>query len=112
MDNCSASKLLGEHVGGSAVRSLCSIFKVHTLTDDMDTKKTYRRSGKPVVLTAWKRKISSMSFQWLSSDFPTKNSGTNLKESKKEKSNGNIEYGLGFLKTLTMKAHMKNNQVS
>ncbi|PWA96476.1 transducin family protein / WD-40 repeat family protein [Artemisia annua] len=104
-DNWSASKLLGEHVGGSAVRSLCSVFKVHTLKDDMDTKK----HGIPIddqenqfllisvgakrVLTAWKRKISSMSFQWLSSDFPTRNSGTNLKESKKEKTNGNIDNG-------------------
>ncbi|GKE25076.1 eukaryotic translation initiation factor 6-2 [Tanacetum coccineum] len=35
-------------VGRSVVRSLCSVFKVHTLTDDMDTKKTYRRSGKLV----------------------------------------------------------------
>nr|GEV10943.1 hypothetical protein [Tanacetum cinerariifolium] len=102
IDNWSASKLLGEHVGGSAVRSLCSVFKVHNLTDDMDTEK----HGTPIddqenqfllisvgakrVLTAWKRKISSMSFQWLSSDFPTRNSGTNLKESKKEKTNGNI----------------------
>jgi len=29
------SKLLGEHVGGSAVRSICCVSKVHTISSDM-----------------------------------------------------------------------------
>ncbi|KVI12501.1 WD40 repeat-containing protein [Cynara cardunculus var. scolymus] len=130
-DNWSASKLLGEHVGGSAVRSLCSVLKVHTVVDDtvaMPNKQGITLDdqedqfllisvGAKRVLTAWKRKISSgpkseealqstgrpnncennqsggsssMSFQWLSSDFPTRSSGTNLKGSK-EKITANLD---------------------
>ncbi|KAJ4956703.1 hypothetical protein NE237_013486 [Protea cynaroides] len=33
-DDWSASKLLGEHVGGSAVRSLCFVSKIHIITGD------------------------------------------------------------------------------
>ncbi|XP_071686750.1 uncharacterized protein [Rutidosis leptorrhynchoides] len=104
VDNWSASKLLGEHVGGSAVRSLCSVLKVHTITDDIKNQdKAIDDQEDPFllisvgakrVLTAWKRKISSrpkseMSFQWLSSDFPIRNNGTNLKGPKKDKTNAN-----------------------
>nr|XP_043621149.1 WD repeat-containing protein 6 [Erigeron canadensis] len=111
VDNWCASKLLGEHVGGSAVRSLCSVQTVHTLTDDkMDIKIQGMAIddhedqfllisvGAKRVLTAWKRKISStpkseMSFQWLSSDFPIRNSATSLKGPKKEKSMGDLDNG-------------------
>ncbi|XP_014496090.1 uncharacterized protein LOC106757805 isoform X1 [Vigna radiata var. radiata] len=34
-ENWSMSKLLGEHVGGSAVRSICCVSKVHTISSDM-----------------------------------------------------------------------------
>lgn len=135
VDSWSASKLLGEHVGGSAVRSICSVLKVHTFVDDtVDMPNATNKQGTTLddqeedqfllisvgakrVLTAWKRKISSrpkseealqstgrpnncdnnqsggsssMLFQWLSSDFPTRNSGTNLKGSK-EKITGNLD---------------------
>ncbi|KAJ9547579.1 hypothetical protein OSB04_020122 [Centaurea solstitialis] len=108
VDNWSASNLLGEHVGGSAVRSLCSVLKVHivvddtvempatgTALDDQEDQFLLISVGAKRVLTAWKRKISSrpetsMSFQWLSSDFPTRNNGTSLKGSK-EKINGNLD---------------------
>lgn len=103
--------MLGEHVGGSAVRSLCSVLKVHTLKDDMMDIKNQDTAiydqedqfllisvGAKRVLTAWKRKISSrpnseMSFQWLSSDFPIRNSSTNLKGPMKKKTNGNLDNG-------------------
>ncbi|XP_024018186.1 uncharacterized protein LOC21397028 [Morus notabilis] len=34
-ESWSESKLLGEHVGGSAVRSICSVSKIHVLSADM-----------------------------------------------------------------------------
>ncbi|KAK7337576.1 hypothetical protein VNO77_18158 [Canavalia gladiata] len=34
IENWSLSKLLGEHVGGSAVRSICCVSKVHTISTD------------------------------------------------------------------------------
>ncbi|XP_023734896.1 uncharacterized protein LOC111882766 isoform X2 [Lactuca sativa] len=108
IDNWSASKLLGEHVGGSAVRSLCCVFKVHTIVDEtldsdqgtglLEDEFLLISVGAKRVLTAWKRKASfsstsrpkteealpssSISFQWLSSDLPTRNRG-----SKKENLN-------------------------
>ncbi|XWS76708.1 hypothetical protein CRYUN_Cryun01aG0201000 [Craigia yunnanensis] len=35
MENWSASKLLGEHVGGSAVRSICFVSKTHVIASDV-----------------------------------------------------------------------------
>ncbi|PRQ45100.1 hypothetical protein RchiOBHm_Chr3g0486501 [Rosa chinensis] len=35
VENWSGSKLLGEHVGGSAVRSICSVSKINILQSDM-----------------------------------------------------------------------------
>ncbi|XP_027351575.1 uncharacterized protein LOC113862665 isoform X2 [Abrus precatorius] len=35
VENWSTSKLLGEHVGGSAVRSICCVSKAHTISLDM-----------------------------------------------------------------------------
>ncbi|KAK8509757.1 hypothetical protein V6N13_093606 [Hibiscus sabdariffa] len=37
MENWSASKLLGEHVGGSAVRSICFVSKTHIIPSDVST---------------------------------------------------------------------------
>ncbi|KAK2970234.1 hypothetical protein RJ640_021670, partial [Escallonia rubra] len=107
IENWSASKLLGEHVGGSAVRSICSISKMHILAADLTNMpcETFIKDttlegwenpfllisvGAKRVLTAWKQKRNmrtladglndairndfhpSMSFQWLSTDMPTK----------------------------------------
>nr|GEX46851.1 hypothetical protein [Tanacetum cinerariifolium] len=62
--------------------------------DDQENQFLLISAGAKRVLSSWKRKISSISFQWLSSDFTTRNSGKNLKESNKEKTNGNIDNGL------------------
>ncbi|KAI7748442.1 hypothetical protein M8C21_007600 [Ambrosia artemisiifolia] len=76
VDNRSASKLLGEHVGGSTVRSLCSVKKVHTFTvymtskagaiikhgTDLDDQKDHFlliSVGAKRVITAWKHKTTS-----------------------------------------------------
>ncbi|KAB1999131.1 hypothetical protein ES319_D12G139500v1 [Gossypium barbadense] len=37
MENWSASKLLGEHVGGSAVRSICFVSKTHIIPSDVSS---------------------------------------------------------------------------
>ncbi|KAL4572190.1 hypothetical protein LXL04_018959 [Taraxacum kok-saghyz] len=90
IDKWSSSRLLGEHVGGSAVRSLCCVLKVH-IVDETDTSQGRASNdeelllisvGAKRVITAWKRKSnksSSMSFQWLSSDLPTRNRGSGNK---------------------------------
>uniref|UniRef100_A0A5B7C8Q1 WD repeat-containing protein 6 n=1 Tax=Davidia involucrata TaxID=16924 RepID=A0A5B7C8Q1_DAVIN len=118
VESWSASKLLGEHVGGSAVRSICCVSKIHTIAadltgmpnginiqnvalDDRENPFLLISVGAKQVLTSWKRKnrmrdikeealadgldnrtgygfkpssgiISSMSFQWLSTDMPIK----------------------------------------
>ncbi|KAI3693829.1 hypothetical protein L1987_76782 [Smallanthus sonchifolius] len=112
VDNWPASKLLGEHVGGSAVRSLCSVQKVHTFTDYMmNTSGAVNKQGTDLddqedlfllisvgakrVITAWKRKCistpkSEMSFQWLSSDLPHRKTSTNLNGSKKNETTGKL----------------------
>ncbi|KAL8253963.1 hypothetical protein R6Q59_032184 [Mikania micrantha] len=113
VDNWSVSKLLGEHVGGSAVRSLCSVQKVHTFTDytintsvagshqrtdldDLEDQFLLISVGAKRVITAWKRKSisvpkSEMLFQWLSSDLPNRKCGTNMNGSKKEDITGNLD---------------------
>ncbi|KAJ8899021.1 hypothetical protein K2173_008844 [Erythroxylum novogranatense] len=110
------SKLLGEHVGGSAVRAICYVSKMHTSSLDLMNLHDWRSGltayvenprllisvGAKRVLTAWllrDRKLeekertqseeesivdreyfpslgdsSSMSFKWLSTDMPVKNS--------------------------------------
>ncbi|CAK9145271.1 unnamed protein product [Ilex paraguariensis] len=118
VEKWSASKLLGEHVGGSAVRSICTVSKIHVIAPDLESMPngTYRRSmtsedqenpfllisvGAKRVITAWKRKFdmtskkkedlfagpdtgtekgvhfseefSLMSFQWISTNMPTRN---------------------------------------
>ncbi|XP_038903665.1 uncharacterized protein LOC120090197 isoform X2 [Benincasa hispida] len=117
-NNWSASNLLGEHVGGSAVRSICYISNVHLILSDgtiiPDEKNTQESdsddredpillisAGAKRVLTSWLQKhrklekmertnaclqhngkvssepsgfASSISFKWLSTDMPIKNS--------------------------------------
>ncbi|OVA13542.1 WD40 repeat [Macleaya cordata] len=120
-ENLFASKLLGEHVGGSAVRSICFVSKIYTATidqtcmtkacrsdaspDDRDNQFLLISVGAKRVLTSWllqnrrsgnkeetlvndplmktvdkpnplSRAFSSMSFQWLSTDMPSKFSST------------------------------------
>ncbi|KAI3449343.1 hypothetical protein Pfo_006008 [Paulownia fortunei] len=117
-ENWSSSQHLGEHVGGSAVRSICSVSKMHIFMSDSIgvPNVVYRQNGTledrdPLILisvgakrvvTAWKQMItmsnkrvdticseidnknennitgsstatmSSVSFQWLSTDMPFK----------------------------------------
>ncbi|XP_027188627.1 uncharacterized protein [Cicer arietinum] len=122
IENWSMSKLLGEHVGGSAVRSICCVSKLHTIPsattdvpdrrseldaadEDEDNPTLLISVGAKRVLTSWllkhrrlnnkidyitdnqqnskevhdqflSRLSSSMTFQWLSTDMPTKYSTT------------------------------------
>lgn len=122
IENWSMSKLLGEHVGGSAVRSICCVSKLHIIPsattevpdgrsehnaadEDKDNPILLISVGAKRVLTSWllkSRKLddktnfrtdnqhdakelddqflssmsSSMTFQWLSTDMPTKYSST------------------------------------
>lgn len=99
---------MGEHVGGSAVRSICSVSKMHmvstqatAIADGSDIRIDGNECpfllisvGAKRVLTSWSLRnsktqhgeigdgsssagSSSMSFQWLSTDMPPKNSSTN-----------------------------------
>ncbi|CAI9104863.1 OLC1v1003646C1 [Oldenlandia corymbosa var. corymbosa] len=87
-----SSRLLGEHVGGSAVRSLCCVSKLYKIKfDSMSHMPNDVRSekssieelenslllisvGAKRVVTAWRQRYhgSSFLFQWLSSDMPTR----------------------------------------
>ncbi|KAI3905302.1 hypothetical protein MKX01_039993 [Papaver californicum] len=113
-----ASKLLGEHVGGSAVRSISFVSKIYSAAvdqtymtqecrssvDDRDNQLLLISVGAKRVLTSWllqnrsadkektlvnellvkdenrskpqSRTFSSMSFQWLSTDMPSRFSST------------------------------------
>ncbi|CAH9082556.1 unnamed protein product [Cuscuta epithymum] len=120
-ESWSVSMLLGEHVGGSAVRSICTLSKIHRVTvKATDVSESIHTQigelenqgnvvllvsvGAKRVITAWKQKVRSieetmqsqycehenrdgitshgpspsnklshLSFQWLSSDMPTRN---------------------------------------
>ncbi|KAH1079034.1 hypothetical protein AAZX31_19G206700 [Glycine max] len=132
IENWSTSKLLGEHVGGSAVRSICCVSKVYTISSDtgnvpdgrIELNAAVENNDNPTllisvgakrVLTSWilkNRRLdnkndfltdhqcnsegvddqflsnfsSSMTFQWLSTDMPTKYSIThNTPENNVEK---------------------------
>lgn len=115
MENWSSSKLLGEHVGGSAVRSICCMSKTHVVNTSgggcvKNVIKNVQASkeaaddavmlisvGAKRVLTSWllgnqipleellddqqQKQVdngpvgsSSISFQWLSTDMPVRNS--------------------------------------
>ncbi|KAJ9187931.1 hypothetical protein P3X46_003342 [Hevea brasiliensis] len=134
VESWSTSKLLGEHVGGSAVRSICFVSKMHIIPSDMTNLSDWRNKqsafaedrenpfllisvGAKRVLTSWllrnrmpdkkrnpfieqeKNKdgnaylpcisdSSSMSFKWLSTDMPTKNSTTHRKTKNIDKIGG------------------------
>ncbi|XP_057790304.1 uncharacterized protein LOC131007161 isoform X2 [Salvia miltiorrhiza] len=125
MENWSSSQHLGEHVGGSAVRSICSVSKMHVFMPNPFNipNEVYRENGTldsrdPFILisvgakrvvTAWKQTIttgknrvdamcgdmdkkdennstgssaatvSSLSFQWLSTDMPLRYNNTSIK---------------------------------
>ncbi|KAL3652969.1 hypothetical protein CASFOL_002650 [Castilleja foliolosa] len=96
-----SSQLLGEHVGGSAVRSICSVSKMHIfMTDSACAQSGTLEDEDPFILisvgakrviTAWKQMItinnktaSSFSFQWLSTDMPSKHSNYVKRQNTKE----------------------------
>ncbi|XP_065859842.1 uncharacterized protein [Euphorbia lathyris] len=126
VDSWSSSKLLGEHVGGSAVRSICFVSKMHIISSDIsslyDGRSKQEKIDNPFllisvgakrVLTSWLLRdrgldkkahplieqgdhnengymahmdaSSSMSFKWLSTDMPAKNSSTLRKAKNMEK---------------------------
>uniref|UniRef100_A0A6N2NEC3 Uncharacterized protein n=1 Tax=Salix viminalis TaxID=40686 RepID=A0A6N2NEC3_SALVM len=127
------SKLLGEHVGGSAVRSICPVSKMHIIASDLTNLSDWTKRqntcagdidnpfllisvGSKRVLTSWllrdrnldKENVfveqektenrngynpssevsSSMSFKWLSTDMPPKNSSARGKTKVAEKIQG------------------------
>lgn len=123
MENWSSSQHLGEHVSGSAVRSICSVSKMHlSMPDPFDTANVvYTQNGtaearNPLILisvgakrvvTAWKQTVttgmmdkknddystgssaatmSSVSFQWLSTDMPLRNNSYMKRQNTKEDS--------------------------
>ncbi|XP_010270950.1 PREDICTED: uncharacterized protein LOC104607119 isoform X2 [Nelumbo nucifera] len=128
----STSKLLGEHVGGSAVRSICFVSKTHTtleyksyISNDKNGNKVMPDNrdnqllisvGAKRVLTSWllrNRRLgnkeetfgdppinsftpsnnnSSMSFQWLSTDMPSKFSSTRKRVENTYKMTTNSKY--------------------
>ncbi|KAK3194383.1 hypothetical protein Dsin_025693 [Dipteronia sinensis] len=131
VENWSASKLLGEHVGGSAVKSICCASEIHVIysvvnsihekinrqkadSEDKENPFLLISVGAKRVLTSWLlrnrkmdkvnetpegqnhdrdgngydpsvRESSSLSFQWLSTDMPTKNSSIHGKTKEIEK---------------------------
>lgn len=133
-ENWSSSKLLGEHVGGSAVRSICFVSEINQISAVVDSvpEEINRQNGvakdkeNPFllisvgakrVLTSWLLRhrgidkmeetnveqkyyrngndvelslgaSSSLSFQWLSTDMPTKNSSTHGKKKGIKKADG------------------------
>lgn len=112
LESWSASHLLGEHVGGSAVRSLCFISKIYAYgsecmhdvapvdnssSDYEDNRYMLISVGAKQVLTSWLlRNVdepcvevpaaedhSSMSFQWLSTHIPPRLSRTSRNRTDK-----------------------------
>ncbi|KAM3323632.1 putative protein isoform X1 [Capsicum chacoense] len=137
IENWSTSKLLGEHVGGSAVRSIFFVSRLHRMVldandmpengygekwfvEDPEDCSLLISVGAKRVVTAWKQKrkmriregtldsecnikndlrfhgsLSSASFQWLSTDMPTreKNHG---KQQNNQKVSGTVKNGGSF----------------
>ncbi|KAL3380551.1 hypothetical protein AABB24_000941 [Solanum stoloniferum] len=136
-ENWSASKLLGEHVGGSAVRSIFFVSRLHRMVLDANdvhesvkSEKWFLKDpedcsllisvGAKRVVTAWKQKSkmriredgtldtecnikndlhfhgssSSASFQWLSTDMPTRERNNGKQQNKKV--SGTVENGGSF----------------
>lgn len=125
MENWSFSQHLGEHVGGSAVRSVCFVSKMHVFMPEsigipnifhgkketLEDKDPYIlvSVGAKRVVTAWKQIVmekqnennftnssgaamSSLTFQWLSTDMPFRHPSYNKRQNTKEvlKTNGGI----------------------
>ncbi|XP_055818010.1 uncharacterized protein LOC129887079 isoform X2 [Solanum dulcamara] len=135
-ENWSTSKLLGEHVGGSAVRSIFFVSKLHRMVLDandmpesVNSEKWFLEDpedcsllisvGAKRVVTAWKQKskmriregtldtecnikndlhfhglLSSASFQWISTDMPTRERNHGKQQIKKV--SGTVENGGSF----------------
>ncbi|XP_043725320.1 uncharacterized protein LOC122671907 isoform X2 [Telopea speciosissima] len=128
IDDWSASKLLGEHVAGSAVRSLCFVSKIHIKTgnqsevsngrdgcnsafDNRDYQFLLISVGAKRVITAWllcdsgsnnkeefldhgAKENSSMLFQWLSTDMPSKFSSTHRRIKNIDEKIGQVKNAL------------------
>ncbi|KAJ3681314.1 hypothetical protein LUZ60_015803 [Juncus effusus] len=98
----SDSKLLGEHVGGSAVRSICFTPKVHTYNKHKSETKSQIDSlhdddqlllisvGSKQVLTCWVLKSGSLdgSFQWFSTHMPFKVNNSDKSRERRENEDG------------------------
>lgn len=120
MENWLSSQHLGEHVGGSAVRSICSVSKMHVfmpntvnIPDVVYGQNGTSEVGDPFILisvgakrvvTAWKQTLttgkngvnennltgstastlSSLSFQWLSSDMPLRHNSFTKRQNNKD----------------------------
>ncbi|GFP93621.1 WD repeat-containing protein 6 [Phtheirospermum japonicum] len=101
IESWSSSQHLGEHVGGSAVRSICSVSKMHIfMTDSACAQNGTLEDKDPFILisvgakrviTAWKQMITmnnkttpSFSFQWLSTDMPSKHTSYVKRQNTKE----------------------------
>lgn len=154
VESWSTSKLLGEHVGGSAVRSICFVSKMHMMPSDMTNLSDWRNNqsafaedranpfllisvGAKRVLTSWllrnrmqekKRNpligrekdknengdipcindSSSMSFKWLSTDMPTKNSSTHWKTKSIDKIRGMTENVVIMKKDVKSLSHLQD----
>ncbi|KAF5190872.1 Wd repeat-containing protein [Thalictrum thalictroides] len=149
--NWFASKLFGEHVGGSAVRSICFVSKMYKTAVDkiykFDSKYECKSAldeteipsllisvGAKRVLTSWllqKRKLSnsrqlargdiresksnfdhsqrasaSMSFQWLSTDMPSKFSSTHKTMENTEKPTGQGKNATNVMAGPASKTHV------
>ncbi|XP_042476563.1 uncharacterized protein LOC122058127 isoform X2 [Macadamia integrifolia] len=147
IDDWSASKLLGEHVAGSAVRSLCFLSKIHITTgnqsevsnerdgcsfalDNRDDQCLLISVGAKRVLTAWllcdngsnnkeeflddgakenssipSRALPSMSFQWLSSDIPSKFSSTHRRMKNSDEKIGRVKNALNKSSSSTSRSN-------
>ncbi|KFK30735.1 hypothetical protein AALP_AA6G020500 [Arabis alpina] len=127
LGNWSISELLGEHVGGSAVRSVCCVSNMHmissdipnlpnaggqdTAVDDSESPCLLISVGAKRVVTSWllrnskqnktgessisdnghnkaSTEASSVTFQWLATDMPTKSSNLCKKIEKSPKLEG------------------------
>ncbi|KAL8147904.1 hypothetical protein AgCh_005287 [Apium graveolens] len=84
LENWTASKLLGEHVGGSAVRSICCVSKMNMyvadssnvpsgmIIEDVDSPFFLISVGAKRVLTAWKQNLKNKKALPYGEDYRTK----------------------------------------
>lgn len=152
VDAWAVSKLLGEHVGGSAVRSICFVSKLQVIGSDLDgnffdgngVHSPGENSENPLllisvgakrVLTSWilkKRRltadnsfigeqknknecgsepISEMSFQWLSTDMPTRYSAPHGKLKSNDKNVSVVKDDLSRSSDAKCKATTKDHEL-